>query len=214
MTKLLLRGLVVVGALSVLAIAAIPAHATITPAGATISASSTDSQLSAGGPIVRCPTSEFTGTINAAGTALSGRLAFSSNPRLRITCTESTLGSSVTVVCRGLITLRSDSSVAGVSASGTVVLTGATPFECSVTVAALGCTITIRGPQGPFNAGGQPSAWTFDQATQILTADVRTLRAVGTGLCPSSNASTFSGRYRVTSVNTRPVPSQIRLTIS
>ncbi len=195
MQKLSIRCLLLtVSALAVLAAAATPANATFTPVNARISATSTDSSLSSNGGAVavRCPTAEFTGTINGTGTAASGTLGFSSNPRNRVDCTA--VGQRATVDCRGLVTLRSTSSVAGTSASGTFALD--TGFDCSITVPALVCTLHIVGPQTP------TGTWTYTQGTRSLVVDARTIiiRADRPSVtCRDATDGAFRGNYSVAS---------------
>src|ERR1044072_7620988 len=201
-----IRGwLLAVAMLSVLAIAATPAHATATPVNATVSALLTDSFLSTGGQTIRGPRGDFTGSINGAGTALSGRLTFGRTAAA--TCTEDSLFRlSAVVDCRGLVTLRSTSSVAGNNMSGTYAVDAG--FQCSVNVGSGTCVLTIRGPQTP------TGVWTFSQATQPLTVDARTISVTADNpsfLCRSTTTASFGGRYRVTSVNGR---AGDRITIS
>lgn len=212
MKKNSMQGLLcVVVALCVLGIAAVPANATITPGGATVSATSNDSVLSIGGALnSRCTVSEFTGTINAAGNNLSGTLQFGGR------CTDSILGLPINVTCNrppNTITLTSTASTAGVSASGSG--SADATFQCSITIPALApCSLTVRGPQGPF-----ANSWTFNQATQSLVVSVRPLVVTSDRpasiFCPaSSNTGSFSGNYSLISVNGRPVSGTNRLTIS
>ena len=185
MKALHLRGLVLtIAALSVLAVAAVPAHASVTPVNANISGVSTDSNLTDEGTGLRtrCPRSDFVGRTSADGRRVSGTLTFSGDGRT--TCTENVFGSSVTVVCRGNVTLTSRSSVAGVSASGDVSLDS--DFECTIR-AAIGAARSIRGPQTPTNC-----TWTFTQSTQLLTVRCATI------LTDSGGESGFAGSYRVT----------------
>jgi hypothetical protein len=175
------RGLLLATAmLCALAVAATPANATFTPPGAAVSASSTNTQLQAGGITVRCPTSTATGTIDANGLGITLSVFFSSNPTTRVTCTESLLGSSVTVTTNGRISIVSIASVAGVSSSDDLVI----PAGSSFVVRSLAGTRTY-GPQTARNC------ITFNQATQTL--NVR-CTIVDTG----GNAATFTGSYVVT----------------
>lgn len=180
------RGLVLcIAMLSALALAA-PAQATVTPVGATVSGHATNATLTTPSGTVTCPTAEFTGTVTGANN-ISGRLVFSRSA----SATCSAFGFvSATVTCVGTVTIAVTSSVAGTSASGTVTLDNG--FECSIVLA--GCSLTIRGPQGPLTGG------TFDQARQILTADVRNIRADGSGgLCGGrGQTASFIARYAIT----------------
>ena len=76
MKTLAIRSMVAVAALTTFAVAAAPAKATLTPANARISATSIDSRFDAQDRSIteiRCPLAEFTGTINATGTAIVRR---------------------------------------------------------------------------------------------------------------------------------------------
>ncbi len=183
--------LLAVASLAVLAVVAGPAHATATPASFRFSASSTNSNLTdeSNGLRTRCPLADFTGSTSADGLSISGTLTFRA---IRgTTCTESLFGSSVTVVCRGNVTLRSTSSVAtrdrtrpvDGSASGTAVLDAG--FECTIRPVLAGPR-SIRGPQTPTNC-----TWTFTVATQTLTTVCNTIAVDGGG------ESGFSASYRV-----------------
>ncbi len=149
-----MRGLLLsIAALAVLAVAAVPAHATVTPVNSAVNSTSTNSNITdeGNGIRTRCPLSTFAGRTSADGRALSGTLTFSSSGG--VTCTESIFGSSVRVACTGNVTLRSTSSVARTSASGTATLDSG--FSCTITPA-IGSPRTIRGPQTPTNC-----TWTF-----------------------------------------------------
>lgn len=129
-----------VAMLSTVAFAAAPAHATITPVNTAITGSDTASALrSSMGFTVRCPRADFSGRTSADGRSVSGTFTFGGR-----TCTESAFGTSVTVVTRGSITVRSTSSVAGVSASGDYALdTGGESTETNF----IWGSSSVRGPQ-------------------------------------------------------------------
>jgi hypothetical protein len=178
-----MRGvLLAAAALCVFAVAAMPAHARVN-ANTAVSGTSTDSSLTdeSTGLRTRCPRADGTGTTNADGRRVSLALTFTGDGRT--TCTESLFGSSVTVACRGNVTLTSTASTAGVSASGTISLD--TGFECRIT--SLAGTRTIRGPQSPTNC-----RFGFTQSTQILTVRCDTIAVDGGG------ESGFAASYRVT----------------
>ena len=194
MNRFTMLGLLCLGVLSVVALMAIPAHASLTPsrAGTILSAASTDSAITETGPggsyTVQCPTSEITGTIEGAD-RISIRITSSESPEQ--TCSVS--GVSVTVRCNAnnWLTLQVVSSVAGSSASFNASLDRT--FECTISVPLAGCSISILGPQGPF-AG----AATYSQATRALRLSIRTLasRAIPAGsLCDSRGTITISGTY-------------------
>ncbi len=170
-----------------------PANARFNPPNAAVSASSIDSQyVNSDGLIVTCPTASYTGRINGTGTTLSGRIVFSGRtgpPRL--TCVLQGFGLSVDPLVRGRVTLNSRrSDVPGRRATGDVTLDS--DFEASISVVALGCSVTIRGPQ-TFG-----DAWTFDVATQSLRLSVRGIRATGSGgLCGGSQTVSLTATFRV-----------------
>ncbi len=187
--------------LGVLAFTATTAQASITPVNARVSASATNTEIGFAGASVRCQLSTATGTINASGSAFSGNLRFP-----RSTCIESLFASSVRVRCvdPSSFTLRSNTSQRGSLASGTLLLDA--NFDCSVTFEIIDCVLSVRGPQGPFNATSV--AWVFNQATQhltILATTVSVVRLRGMGLCPPSGTGSFEADYIV---------SGTRLTIS
>ncbi len=203
MKVLALRGLLVVAALAVVAAAATPAQATLTPVNARVSATSSDTQLRAddGSLTVTCPTSEVTATISADGRSFSGTVAFSRGKGR--TCLSSGLFAASPVeaiVCR--ITVRSVSSVAGTSASGDLVTetSGVAPAPCSVDFPAVGITIHVDNQT-------VRNCITFNQATQSLAVNCRlTVTAPPLG----SRTATFTGNYSINTVNGRPG----RITIS
>ena len=187
--------LLAVAMLSMAAVAATPAHASITPASDTISANSTNSFFSATAAIViRCPTSTFTGTISADGLSASGVLEFSPTTSPRVTCTTTILGSpsSVTVRCSLRVTLRSTASVAGSNATIDVLIDAANPANaCSITLDAHGCSITV--------ATQTIRGLMLDQRAQTLSASGVRVAATGSGgICGRARTSTFTGTYRVT----------------
>ena len=178
------RGLLLaVAMLSVLAVAATPANALINPRGGAITASSTNSQLAQGGIIVRCPTSTATGRIDANGLGITIRVLFSDNSpvRPRVTCTESALGSSVTVTTTGNVSIVSTSSVAGVSASGDLVIPAGSSF-------------VVRSLAGTRTIGAQTvrGCVTFGQAGQTLNVRCTVVATDG-------SVATFTASYNVTS---------------
>ena len=177
MKSLTTRGLILtVAMLSVLAVAAAPAFATLTPAGGAVAATSTNSQLTEGGISVRCPRSDLRGRIAANGLSATGTATFTGDGRT--TCVESFLGSSVTVTCTGTITITSTSSVAGTSASGDLTLDSG--YRC--TIRSLAGTRTIDGPQTI------RGCVTFTQARQTLNVNCAGIRT-------STGTATFSGSY-------------------
>ena len=148
----LLLGLALITALAVAA----PANASLTPVGA-VTGGATNSSLTRGGARVRCPRSDFRGSIAAGGNSATGDLTFGG-----VTCTESVLGTSCTVTGRGNITITVESSVAGTSASGRSLLNSATyTIDCP--------TVGIRST---INRARQDNGrcLTFVQATGVLTA--------------------------------------------
>ena len=195
MKRMSVRGLLLsVAMLSALAIAAAPANATITPVNANISGSSTNTQLLTSAGAIRCPTAEVTGNVNAAGTAIVGRITFSGNAASRTTCTANGGITSASVSCPGDLTLSVDSSVAGSGASGSATLAndGVRRVFCSIDIPAQRCTIDVFA-QGPV------SGITFTQGTQILQVNIR-IRTVGRSPCPTGD-TTFTGTFRIDSVN-------------
>jgi hypothetical protein len=177
-----MRGLLLsIAALAVLAVAAIPAHASVTPVNSAVNATSTNSVLTDEGTGLRtrCPLSTFTGRTSADGRALSGSLTFTSSGG--VTCTENLFGSSVDVRCSGTVTLRSTSSVAGSSASGNVTLDSG--FRCDIT--SLAGRRTITGPQTPSNC-----SWTFTPPSTLIT-NCNTI-------VTTSGEAGFAGTYRAT----------------
>src|ERR1044072_4236575 len=165
MKTLPIRGLAVVAAtLGVLTVVAVPAQATLTPAGAVFTGRSVNSQLVEGGISIRCPRSDFRLRIAADGRFATGTFTFTGDGRT--TCVESFLGSSVTVTCTGTITSSVTSSVAGTSASGDHVY----DFTQRCTYRSLAGTRTIDGPQTI------RSCWTFTQARQTLNINCSGIR--------------------------------------
>ena len=199
MNHMIRGGLLLVGMLSVLAVAALPAHATFTPRNGVISATSTDTQLvNDAGNILRCPTAEFTGVIDNTGTRISGRLTFSRNATTD--CTANLGGGTIlpiVVSCPGRITITSTSSVAGTSASGSATFENdASGVFCHITIPALRCSIILRA-QGPL------TAITFTQATQVLNVNLNRniVTSASAAPCTASRAATFTGRFNIISVN-------------
>jgi hypothetical protein len=195
MSKISVRGILLAAAmLTAFAVAAVPAQATITPAGAVISANSTDSSFTVTpGVVIACPTSTFTGTIAADGRSASGTLEFSS--RVGVTCTLTVLGSSssATVVCSLRTTLRSISSTAGTSATVDLVFDLQGTAACQMTLPVHGCVIAFGGPQTIRGAG------VISQAGQTLTVSRAPIAATGSGgICGAgARTSTFTGTYRI-----------------
>ncbi len=192
-----IRGLVAVAALTMLAVAAVPASATITPVNARISASSTDTQLAAddGSLTVRCPIADVTVTNSADGRTLSGNAIFTRNARTRATCEGSgpgiPPGTSADDINDCRITLRSVSSLRNTNASFDLRIDGG----CTVRVPGIGVTITV-------DVQTVANCVTFSQATQSLT--VRCPLRVRAGAI--ARTATFSGSFSVS----RPA----RLTVS
>ncbi len=145
-------------ALGVMAVAAMPASATLTPPLSALTASSSNADWTRAGFGTRCPTNTFRGTIAADGLSASGEFALSNNGRPtcpgRLGCEVTTAGGSPTT-----ITLRSTASARGVSATFDLV------FDANFTLnfSCLGGTnnCTISGPQTIRGAGiltqGTPS---------------------------------------------------------
>ncbi len=176
--------LLTLAALAIIAVAAAPAHARITPAGSTVSANSRDSVFNLTFLSITCPTADITGTLSADGTSLSGRLAFSSSTG-GARCRDNLGGVYADFVCRGSATFRSTSSTAGVSASGDLLFDR--DLDCTLRSPLLG-EVTFRGPQT------LRGCLTFNQATQLLTVRCSLAATV------SSNPMTItlSASYRVT----------------
>lgn len=156
--------LLAAAALVVLALAATPALATFTPANVSVTASSTDLNVTddGSGLRVRCPRTDFTGRTSADGRSFSGTLAFA-DPVARTTCGMTSSGS---------ITWRSTSSVAGSSASGTLSFNSGFSWNYSL----LGAPRTIRGPQAPSNC-----TWTYAQGVSRAFLTCRTIAVDGGG---------------------------------
>ena len=197
MKTLAIRGILAVTVLTVFAVAAAPAQATITPVNARISATSTDSQFDFQDRSItglRCPLVEFTGTINATGTAISGTLAFL--PTTLVRC-RGRVGASDQnidpIICR--ITLRSVSSVASTNVS----------FDLAFDAATAGapCSITFPGA-GPLtlNVDAQTirNCITFNQPTQSLTLDCRGVIVTSTA-ARASRPMDFRGNFSINTVN-------------
>ncbi len=164
-------------------VAGAPAQAAATPVSSSISAQSSNANLTdeSNGLRVRCPRANSTGRISADGRSASVGGTFTSGGG--VTCTESLFGSSVTVGCvGGGVTLRSSSSVAGTSASGTIFLDSG--FACNVSPA-IGSGRTIRGPQSPSNC-----TFTYTQASRSTRIDCRTIAVDGGG--ESGFAATYT----------------------
>jgi hypothetical protein len=183
--------------LSVFAIAAAPAHATITPAAAPFSANSTDSSFSvAPGVVTLCPTSTITGVTSVDGRSISAVLDYSGNTGTGATCTWTILGASSPAIftCSLRVTLRSTSSVAGSSASFAMEVDGSNPRDaCSIDMTWHLCRITI-GPQTSTLFG------TFHQATQTISVARALLNATGSGGVCGTGTRTYALTitYRVT----------------
>ena len=181
------RSVLAIAALSLLAIVVIPAGATITPVSTAVRATSTNANLTdeSNGLRTRCPLSTGSGTVSADGRSGSGTVAFSSSGG--VTCTESLFGTSVTVTCRGNVTLRSTSSVAGTSVSGTATLD--TGFQCDIR--SLAGSRTIRGPQSPANC-----TETTPTGPSTMRIDCRTIAVDGGG--ESGFAATYTANRAFT----------------
>jgi hypothetical protein len=175
-----LRGLLVAITLLCALATATPAQATFGPRGFAFSSSSTNSQFAQGGVVVRCPTFTLTEQIDADGRGITFSWFFSGNPTTRATCTESLLGSSVTVTTNGRISIPSTSSVRRVSASGDLVI----PAGSSVVVRSLAGTRT-------FGAQTVRNCITFNQAGQTFNFRC-TITDTG------GNAATFTASTTVT----------------
>lgn len=179
------------GALLVLALAAVPAHATLTPVNSAFTGSSRDAvfTIDYGGGLVarlRCTATSVAGRTNGTGSAVSANFFFS------LPCSEQgVFNASLTITSMGNFTIAVSSSTAGSNASADLTLDSGFALVFN----SFWCDFTFRGPQGPFTG-----AVTFDQATQVLTFTVRGLVQSGRG-CSSSNASftgTFTMNPRVT----------------
>lgn len=207
MHKIAVRGLLLtVAMLTMLAVAANSAQATVTPVNARLSGTSpvNGTSLSLDPPLpaqtVRCPTAELTGRVNAAGTSITGgRLTFSGNAAARTTCQVNS-GDSALVSCPGTFTLNSVASVRSTSASFDLVIsrTGAETEACSVRNLVSGATVnvdfqTIRG------------CITYTQATGIL--NINRCTVVVTIARAISGTATFTGTYRVLDSATRRAPT-------
>lgn len=186
MNSLAIRGLLVaVAALVALALASVPAHATFTPVNTAVdftgSGVLTDEST---GLRTNCPDSDIVGRTSADGRAISGAFTFTEIPVIN-TCEDSLFRSDIRVTCAGSWTLRSTSSVAGTSSSGTVAFDSG--FHCTFQPV-IGSARSIRGPQAPSSC-----IWTFTQSTQALRVDCTTIAVDGGG------ESGFDLTYRVTS---------------
>ncbi len=172
--------------LSILGSGASSAHASFTPVRGNVTGTAV-------GPAwnfsYACPVGQLTGTV-ASTTTITAALTFVQDPR--DPCRDYNSFAAMTWVCRGTATFTSTSSVARVSATGTVSLD--TGFICSVTVQGV-CTWTISGPQGPFRG------WTYDQRSQTLRVGVSpsiavVLTAGSTLFCgPTPATWTFVATY-------------------
>lgn len=129
-----------VGILSALTVAAAPAHALITPAGA-FTMTSNNEALTSGFFTFRCPTSNYSGTVASDGLSQAGTITFG---RAGATCTESGFGTSVTVACNAQIRTDWQASVAGTSASGDLVIPNGTTCTARSTVTT---PVSVSGPQ-------------------------------------------------------------------
>ncbi len=180
--------LLAIAALSLLAIVVIPASATITPVNSAVTATSSNANLTdeSNGLRTRCPLSTGSGRTSADGRSGSGTVTFTSSGG--VTCTESLFGSSVRVACSGNVTLRSTSSVAGASISGTAALDSG--FSCTITPA-IGSARTIRGPQTPANCF---ETTIFGPSTMRI--DCRTIAVDGGG--ESGFAATYTANRNFT----------------
>ncbi len=140
--------------LAVLAAAAVPAQATVTPVNSSVTASNSSLALwteESTGTRIICQRSDFTGRTSADGRSFSGTITFSSSSGGP--CFDNVLGLNYAWACRGNLTWRSSSSVARTSASGTWAFDSG--FECTIRPTA-GSVRQIRGPQVPTNC-----TWTF-----------------------------------------------------
>lgn len=181
--------------LSALAAVAGPAHASLTPGGATVELSAVDPAIVVGPVEIFCPDSQFRGTIAVGGRSISGNVTYIPVAP-RTTCIETTFGRSVTVTCTGLLTLRETRSIVGTSVLGDVAFDSG--FRCTIRIDPFTCTSTISGPQAAM------AFWTFNQSTQKLTLDASSVVVTTTGSpCPSSRAARIFGTYLVTAVNGR-----------
>ena len=184
MMILSIRGLLMsIAALVVLAVAAVPAQATVTPVNSAATGTATDAGFTdeSNGLRVRCPRSTFTGRTSADGRSVSGTLDFVSSGG--VTCTESFFGSSVRVVCRGNVTFRSTSSISGSTVAGTTALDAG--FSCTITPI-IGSARTIRGSQSPSNC-----TWIYQQGTLNFRSVCNTIAVDGGG------ESSMVGTYRI-----------------
>ena len=142
--------------LTAIAVVAAPANASLTPVAVAVTTLSSNTSLTRGGVRIRCPRSDFTGTIAAGGNSASGTLTFGGR-----TCTESLLGTSCTITGSSTIRITVQSSVAGNSASGRLNLDRANwTWDCPTV-----------GTRSTFNRANQDmgACLTFTQATQTLT---------------------------------------------
>lgn len=170
--------------LTVFAVAAAPAQATITPAGEESSWKSKNASWTMGGASITCPTSEITEVIDATGSTLSSRTTFSRSlpPDPESTCLDS-FGMSVgDPGCTGSVTRRSGSSVGGTSASGSIAFDSG--YRCTFRHPLIG-TITVSGPQTPGNC-----AWTLVQASQTISINCRTIVS-------NRGSVNYTGAYRL-----------------
>ncbi len=175
----------ILAALSVVAIAATPASATITASasGGRLTGASRNTSFTRGGLGFRCTTSTFAGTVAADGRSISGELDFSNAGRT--TCTGSFGVSCEVTTSRRTpttITSRSTASTAGVSATFDLVLDANYTLEINCLGGGLVCTIS--GPQTI------RSAETIRQGTP--STDVFNVRGVR---CTEGGTLDWTGTY-------------------
>ncbi len=173
--------------LSVVAIAAAPASATVTARASSgrITANSRDSVFTRGGIGFRCATSTFAGTVAADGLSASVELDFSNGGRT--TCNGPLSSCEVTTSRRTptTITLRSTASTAGRGATLDVLIDANYTLDISCQSGAVVCT--IPGPQTIRAAG------TITQGTPSrLAANARGIR------CTEGGTIDLTGNYTIT----------------
>ncbi len=187
MSQRSIRGLLLLTAmLTMLAVAATPAHAVLT-AGATRTSSgrATDTRFVDNHGDILAGDSDVTCTIAADGRSASCNVSFT-----RVRGTRGGISVDMRCVVRGRITIRSTSSVAGTSASGDLVLDAGFDVTCRDTFNLF--VISVVGPQGPF-----VGALTFNQATQSLNVNARGLRGTENG---AAITATYTATYHISTV--------------
>ena len=175
--------LLAIVASGLLAAAAAPAQATMTPFNAALVTQSTNIMLISSGIATSCPVSTLTGRVSADGRSVTATVDAHGDGRGR-TCVDSIFRGSCTVTIRGDFIVFSTASVANTSASFNVSL--AANFNATIT-----CPSFSRSVLGPQALG---SCATFGQGMQTLNFGCNAIDTNGTTVL-------WSGSYRVISPN-------------